>query len=49
MPYINKILLSWHNAGIYNPEDIDKLDKKETKTPERRKSSYDLDELMKIK
>lgn len=48
MPYINKILMSWHNAGITSPEDIDKLDKKETKSSER-KTSYDLDELMKIK
>ena len=48
LPYINKILKRWHDAGIANPEDIEKLDKKPVKKTSSD-SSYDLDELMKIK
>ncbi len=47
LPYINKILKRWNDEGIYNPEDIEKLDKK----PEKKSnpdSSYDIEELMKI-
>lgn len=47
LPYINKILKRWYDAGIFNPEDIERLDKKEDKKP-KNNSSYDLDELMKI-
>lgn len=49
--YINKILNRWHNAGIFKPEDIEKLDaKKPAKKPEGSKSnaSYNIDELDKI-
>lgn len=47
-PYINKILKRWYDAGIANPDDIEKLDKKPDKK-QKSNSSYDLDELMKIK
>ncbi len=52
MPYINKILKRWHDAGVKTPEDIEKLDKKpENKSAKdsSSKPSYDLEELMKIK
>lgn len=50
MAYINKILKRWHDLGIVNPEDIEKLDKKpeKKKTKSSSDSSYDLEELMKI-
>lgn len=47
LPYINKILKSWYDAGFITLEDIEKTDKAKKKT-NSKKSSYDLDELMKI-
>ncbi len=47
LPYINKILKRWYDAGIFTIEDIEKNDKSKKKT-NSKKSSYDLDELMKI-
>ncbi|MCH5299213.1 MAG: DnaD domain protein [Ruminococcus sp.] len=49
--YINKILNRWYNAGVFKPEDIEKLDaKKSSKKSEGSKSesSYNIDELDKI-
>ncbi len=50
MAYINKILKRWHDLGVVNPEDIEKLDKKPEKKQDKKssESSYDLEELMKI-
>lgn len=50
MPYINKILKRWHDAGAVTPDDADKLEKKpeNKKVKKSSESSYDLEELMKI-
>lgn len=46
MPYINKILNRWQNAGIFDVENIEKF---ESKKPEKKSgkstASYDIDEL----
>ncbi|MCH5303857.1 MAG: DnaD domain protein [Ruminococcus sp.] len=47
LPYIDKILKRWYDAGIFNVDDIEKADKTPAKKPSK-KSSYNLDELMKI-
>lgn len=51
-PYINKVLKRWHDAGAVTLDDVKKLDNKQDKKSEKKtskKSSYDLEELMKIK
>ncbi|MEE3334071.1 MAG: DnaD domain protein [Ruminococcus sp.] len=47
LAYINKVLQRWHNAGIANPEDIEKLDAKKS-VVKKNNSSFDIDELDKI-
>lgn len=51
LPYINKILKRWHDAGAVTVSDVEKLDKKPDSKPDKKSSSdssYDLEELMKI-
>lgn len=48
-PYINKILKRWHEAGAVTLDDVKKLDNSKPEKKSSKKSSYDLDELMKIK
>lgn len=48
LPYINKVLQRWYNAGVFNVDDIDKLDAKKPSNNSKSKASYDIDELEKI-
>lgn len=48
MPYIDKVLSRWFNAGIFKIEDINLLDQKKSSTKKKTKASYDIDELEKI-
>ncbi len=51
-PYINKVLKRWHDAGVVTTDDIAKIDKKQDNSKSSKaskNSSYDLEELMKIK
>lgn len=46
MPYINKILKRWQSAGVFNVEDIEKLDsKKPEKKSGKSTASYDIEAL----
>ena len=48
--YIDGILKRWHNAGVMNLNDLAELDsdKKKKSTTQKRKTSYDIDEIKKI-
>ena len=48
--YIDGILKRWHNAGVMNLNDLAELDsdKKKKSTTQKRKTSYDINEIKKI-
>ena len=48
--YIDGILKRWHNAGVMNLNDLAELDsdKKKKSTSQKRKTSYDINEIKKI-
>ena len=43
MPYVNKILESWHKKGVKTLDDIEKVDAKSKKTVKPTGATYDLD------